>query len=153
MNLVDFISEDLVVTGLLPENKKDICEKLLSLLMEKGKIDESRRSVLLEKLMEREELSSTGIGGGVGIPHAGGEAIDKIALAIGQVPSGVDFNSIDGEPVKLVFLIIGSEGSAKDHLRLLASIVRTCKNKELLKKLSTASSPKELYGALLENGG
>lgn len=145
MKITDYFSEDLVAVGLKPADKHEMCEKMVALLIDKGKISEDRRSILLEKLMEREALSSTGIGGGVAIPHASGENIDNTLVAVGQAPEGVDFDAIDDAPVKLVFMIVGSDRSPREHLQLLASIVRILKNKELVNKLLMTGSAKEVF--------
>lgn len=145
MKIIDFLSKDLVLVGLKPKDKGQVCEMMVDLLIEKGKISADRRKILLEKLLEREQLSSTGIGSGVAIPHASGENVDDVLVAVAQVPDGVDFDSIDAEPVKIVFLIIGSDRSARKHLQLLASIVRALKNKELVDHLLNATYPQEVY--------
>ncbi len=146
LKITEYLTSDLVLTGMKPEDKKDVCEIMVDMLIEKGKLSGDRKKILIEKLMEREALSSTGIGQGVAIPHASGENIENMLVAVGQVPGGVDYESIDGAPVNLVFMIIGSERSAREHLQLLAAIVRACKNHGLVEKLLNSESADEMYG-------
>jgi len=150
MKITDFFTEDLVLAGLKPVDKSQACEMMVDHLIEKGRIAQDRRKILLDKLMEREALSSTGIGGGVAIPHASGENIDNMLVAVGQIPEGVDYDAIDDEPVRIIFMIIGSERLPRVHLQLLAMIVRACKNHDLVESLIKASSAKEIYNLIAE---
>ncbi|MGK7346326.1 MAG: PTS sugar transporter subunit IIA [Candidatus Nitrospinota bacterium M3_3B_026] len=145
MRITDFLSEDLVWTGLEPKDKADACAMMVDRLIEAGRIPSSRRDILLDKLMERETLASTGIGGGVAIPHASGENIEKMLVAVAVAPGGVDFDAIDDQPARLFFMIIGSERQPRTHLQLLAMIVRACKTRDLVEKLIKSSSPGEAY--------
>ena len=145
MNMAEYLSKDMIMTGLAPVDKKAVCEAMVDHIVAMGQIDADRRDPLVEKLMEREGLSSTGIGGGVAIPHASGEAIDSMLVAVAQIPDGVEFDALDSNPVKLVFMIIGSERSPRTHLQLLAMIVRICKNKEVVESLINAASQHAVY--------
>lgn len=150
LKITEYLTNDLVLTGIKPTDKKDVCEIMVDMLIEKGKIGSDRKEILMEKILEREELSSTGIGQGVAIPHASGEDIESMLVAVGQIPEGVDYDSIDGAPVNLVFMIIGSQRSAREHLQLLAAIVRACKNHDLVEKLLGSVSADEMYGHIKE---
>lgn len=150
MKITDFVTEDLIWTGLKPVDKKQACEMMVDNLIDRGKLNPDRRDILIDKLLEREALSSTGIGSGVAIPHASGENLENTVVAIGQAPEGVDFDAIDDEPVKLIFLLVGSERLPKTHLQLLAMIVRACKTKGLVDGLIEAGSPQEIHNRLVE---
>jgi len=129
---------------------------LLALMVDRivaaGAIGADRRDPLIAKLTERERLSSTGIGGHVGIPHASGENIGDMIVAVGVLPDGVAFDAIDGEPVRLVFLIVGSERAPRIHLQLLAAIVRFCKNRQVAEKLMAADDPADAYAVIVGAG-
>ncbi|MBF0170471.1 MAG: PTS sugar transporter subunit IIA [Nitrospinae bacterium] len=152
MNVTDFIGEGLIFIGLAPDDKAGLVAAMVDRVVAAGKLAPDRRDPLVAKLMEREALSSTGVGGGVAIPHASGEAVDGMLVAVGQVPGGVDYDAVDGAPVKLLFMIIGSERAPLAHLQLLAAIVRICKNRLLVERLEGAVSPAEAM-ALLVGGG
>jgi len=150
MKITDFLGEDLIETGVETSDKSGLCETIVDFLISKNKIRKERRQILLDKLIERESLSSTGIGGGVAIPHASGENIDDMIVAIVQIPKGVDYSAIDNEPVRLAFVIIGSERVPRVHLQLLATIVRACKNKELIEAMQEAGSSEDIYSLMLD---
>jgi len=145
MNLSDYLTEELTLVGMEATDKREVCEKMVAHLVEKSALAPERQEALVQKLMEREALSSTGVGGSVGIPHASGEDIDTMLVVMGQFPAGVEFDALDDEPVQLVFMIIGSERSPRSHLQLLAMIVRICKNRELVEKLIAASDSATAY--------
>ncbi|VAX21302.1 hypothetical protein MNBD_NITROSPINAE04-172 [hydrothermal vent metagenome] len=145
MKISEYLSKDMILTGIKTENKYSLCKLIVDHLISKKIIAEERREILIDKIIERESMSSTGIGGGVAIPHASGEDIDNIIIVVAQIPDGVDFDAIDDAPVDLVFMIIGSERVPRIHLQLLATIVRVCKNVELVKALREASDVGEMY--------
>jgi len=145
MKISEYLSKDMILTGIKTENKSGLCKLIVDHLISKNIIAEERRKILIDKIMERESMSSTGIGGGVAIPHASGEDIDNIIIVVAQIPDGVDFDAIDDAPVDLVFMIIGSERVPRIHLQLLATIVRVCKNEQLVKALRKASDAGEMY--------
>ena len=150
MKITDYLTEDLIFIGIEPTDKPNLCAIIVDFLISRGKIPRGRREILIDKLLERESLSSTGVGGGVAIPHASGENIEKMIVAVGQAPGGVEYDAIDDEPVNLVFMIVGSERVPRVHLQLLATIVRACKSKELVAGLNNAKGPKEAYDLITE---
>lgn len=148
LDILDFVDEELIIAGAQPADKQELCRMMVRSLIENGRITADREEPLLEKLMERESLSSTGIGGSVAIPHASGEAIEKMMVVVAQVPGGVDFDSIDDEPVRIAFMIIGSQRSPRTHLQLLATIVRICKDGKMIEKMISAGDRHELFELL-----
>lgn len=148
MRIAEYLSEDLVIAGIPPCSKEEALGSLVDRLITTGRLNADRREILLAKLMERENLSSTGIGGGVGIPHASGESVDDMILAVGQSPEGVEFDSLDGQPVKVIFMIVGSERAPRTHLQMLAMIVRLCKTHDLIKSIAAAGSASEIFAIL-----
>jgi len=148
MKITEFINENLILTGLAARDKAGLLGAMVDHLIAKGVIEASRRELLTGKLMEREALSSTGIGGGVAIPHASGERVERMVIAAARLANPVDFDAIDGQPVRLVFMIIASERAPREHLQLLAAIVRALKNEELTRKLLAAKTPRQAFEAL-----
>jgi len=145
MKIIEYLSKDMILTGIAAEDKYSLCKLIVDHLISKEVIAEERQKILIDKIMERESMSSTGIGGGVAIPHASGEDIDSIIIVVAQIPDGVDFDAIDDAPVDLVFMIIGSERVPRIHLQLLATIVRVCKNVELVNALKKAADASTMY--------
>ena len=117
MNITDFLNDNRIVFGLESKNKEDILREMASLfLKDNGIVKEGMFDTFFEDLIERENLTSTGMQDGIAIPHAKSPAIEKIALAVAIVPEGLDFDSFDGEPSKLLFMIASPESNKIEHL-------------------------------------
>ena len=100
---------------------------------------------LYRRLWEREELGTTAIGSGVAVPHCKLEGLDEVVIAIGLSDGGVDFESEDGEPVRLIFLVISPEDAPAAHLRSLAAISKWVKTNSHVEKILALSDPNEIY--------
>ena len=129
MKIMDFLSKKAIVTDLKSIKKEDILRELLDALINGGEIEKRHRSKLFEALMAREALGSTAIGQGVGIPHAKCDCVDKLIAAFGLSRKGVNFDSLDGEPVYIFFLLLAPADSAGPHLKALARVSRLLKDK------------------------
>jgi nitrogen PTS system EIIA component len=105
---------------------------------------------VLGAVEEREAVVSTGIGFGVAIPHARSSAVSQLTLVCGVSAAPVPFDSIDGEPVRLFFMIVGPESSAGQHVKVLSRIARLVRRENIRERLCEARSPDEFYEALLE---
>jgi nitrogen PTS system EIIA component len=104
----------------------------------------------VEILLERESLGSTGIGEGMAIPHGRSKEVKKILASFGRSLPGLDFQSLDGKPTHLFFLLIAPENSAGIHLKALAQISRLMKDQAFRKRLMEANSPDEVYSIFSE---
>ena len=98
--------------------------------------------------MEREKSSSTGIGNGVAIPHKLISGIDETVMAFGRKSSGINFDSIDGKPSELCFLILGQEGKSTKHLRILSKLARLLHNSDFRSILADTMSPEKIIEAI-----
>jgi nitrogen PTS system EIIA component len=105
---------------------------------------------VLGAIEEREAVLSTGIGFGVAIPHARTSEVAQLSLVCGVSPSPVPFDAIDGEPVRLFFLIVGPESSAGQHVKVLSRIARLVRRENLRERLCRARTPDEFYSLLLD---
>ena len=105
----------------------------------------------MEVLLERERLGSTGIGDGIAIPHGKLKDLDQLALSFGRSTAGVDFESMDGKPAHLFFLLVAPENCAGIHLRALAKIARLLKNSAVRKRLASVGTQDEIYAVLQED--
>jgi fructose-specific phosphotransferase system IIA component len=135
MKIMDFLNSKAVTTNLKAQDKEGVIRELVDLLAKSGDI--RKKDELIQALMTRESLGSTGIGQGIGIPHAKSSAVKSLVAAFGLSQKGVNFDSLDGEPVYIFFLLIAPEESAGPHLKALARISRMLKDKyfrEMLKK-------------------
>ncbi len=103
-----------------------------------------------ENIMAREELGSTGIGQGIAIPHARSEKIENIVVAVGLLENKIDFNSPDGEAVKLIILVGAPKGKNREYLSLVSELMRTFRDKKLRESVTCASDYQELLEAIAE---
>ncbi|MBW2621596.1 MAG: PTS sugar transporter subunit IIA [Deltaproteobacteria bacterium] len=147
MRLTDILHQEAVKADLTAERKKDVLEELCSLVAEKEGLE---LEPLLQVLLEREKLGSTGITDGIAIPHGKSSDIDKILVAFGRSGSGIDFDSMDGGPAYLFFLILAPMNSTTVHLKVLAKISRLLKDPVLRKELNEAKDSLAIYKLISE---
>jgi nitrogen PTS system EIIA component len=145
--LTELLSPDRVVVPLTARDKAGVIAELTRHLVNHsgGGFDE-----VLGAVEEREAVLSTGIGFGVAIPHARSSAVRELSVVCGLSSEPVPFDSIDGEPVRLFFLIVGPESSAGQHVKLLSRIARLVRRDNLRQQLCEAGTPQEFYTALLD---
>ena len=148
MKIVDYLTENDVISQLQASSRKGVLEEMVAHLQESGKIDDPEE--LVNILLDREMLGSTGIGHGVAIPHGRLSGLNEILLVFGRSPEGIDFDSHDGEPVNLFFLLVAPEDSAGLHLKTLARISRIVKNPECRKALLGSDDRGTLYHTIEE---
>jgi fructose-specific phosphotransferase system IIA component len=145
MNIMGFLDERAVTTDLkASHSKEEVVKELVELLVKAGSIKDRDVHKLVQILMKRESLGSTGIGQGVAIPHGKSDCVDNLVGAFGVSRAGVNFDSLDGEPVSLFFLLVAPEDSAGPHLKALARISRLLKDKHFRDSLRAAKDEKTL---------
>jgi len=143
MKILDILSMDSIVPELKGRTKKQVLEELIEAVKQnKPGIDRDR---LMKVLLERERLGSTGIGDGIAIPHGKLREIDDLVLSFGRSSEGIDFESMDGKPVHLFFLLVAPESCAGIHLRALAKIARLLKNGTVRKRLAKVDSREDIF--------
>lgn len=143
MRIADYLTENDILTKLHATTREGVIREMVAHLKETGRIDDA--DALVEILLDRETLGSTGIGHGVAIPHGRLSGLGEILLVFGRSPEGVDFDAHDGEPVKIFFLLVAPEDSAGLHLKTLARISRIVKNPECRKALLNSADQASLY--------
>lgn len=131
--------------GMEATDKKQAILELAELMWEHGFIEDLQG--LVDATMEREAEYSTGIGMGVGIPHAKSAVVKQPVVAFGKSNKGIEFDSFDGEPVYLVFLIAVPEKSDKEHLNILSTLSRALMHEEVRDALMRATTPEEVISA------
>lgn len=148
MRIVDFIREDLIVPELRSKAKLDVLAELAGHLATRhgGVTAED----LVKVLVERERLASTAIGEGVAIPHGKLDAVGKLVACVGRTREGVDFDSMDGRPTHLFFVLVAPENSTGVHLKALARISRLFKDPEFRTRLLQAQTAKEMFDVIAE---
>jgi mannitol/fructose-specific phosphotransferase system IIA component (Ntr-type) len=145
--LSELLTPDRVLMPLAAQDKKSVIAELTRHLTDRSGGDFAE---VLRAVEEREAVLSTGIGFGVAIPHARSSHVQELSLVCGVSRSPVPYDSIDGEPVRLFFLIVGPEASAGQHVKVLSRIARLVRRDSLREQLCEAETPDEFYSLLLE---
>ncbi len=151
MKIVDFVGPELIVPQLQAHEKsaviRELADHLAAHVSGAQKID---REVLAKVLLERERLASTAIGEGVAIPHGKLDAVGKLVACVGRAPEGVDFDSMDGRPTHLFFVLVAPENSTGVHLKALARISRLFKDPEFRTRLMQAKDAQEIFKVIAD---
>ena len=150
MSIMEFLTDEAVSCDLTSQTKEEVVKELVSLLVKASAIKERDVNKLVQILLTREALGSTGIGQGVAIPHGKSDCVTKLVSAFGVSRAGVKFDSLDGEPVHLLFLLVAPEDSAGPHLKALARISRLLKDKHFRDTLRLAKDERQLVKILRE---
>jgi len=145
MKILDVLDPEAIVPDLQSRDKKGALEELVNPV---ARLADVSPEEMVRVLMERERLGSTGIGEGIGIPHGKMKTLASLHLGIGVSRRGIDFESIDGKPVHIFFLLVTPENSTGLHLKLLARISRILKNEPFREKLREAADRDEIYEAI-----
>ena len=148
MKIVEFLNEKAVSADLKATTKEAALRELVEILAKAEGI--KNKEDLVRVLMSRESLGSTGIGQGVGIPHAKTNAVKKLVAALGISAEGVNFDALDGEPVHIFFLLVAPEDSAGPHLKGLARISRLLKDKYFRESLKQLRDEKAILRMIRE---
>jgi fructose-specific phosphotransferase system IIA component len=148
MKLVDVLKPDYIQIPLKGQNKEEVIKELIQVLTSSRFF--SDHNTVFSAIMEREKIMTTGVGREVAIPHCKKKECSEFAIALGIHPEGVDFQSIDNRPVKIIFLLIGPEENPGTHIRLLSRISRIIAKESLRDKLKVATTPDEAYRILKE---
>ncbi len=148
VSMNNLLQNGLVIDDIKALDKNGVIREFAGLLQATGKVREEDE--IIRVLAEREALGSTGIGDGVAIPHGKVRGLKEIVVAFGRSRNGVDFQSLDGKPVSLFFLLLVPDGNPGDHLRVLARISRMLKNPVLRERLRTAPRDEEIRKILLD---
>jgi len=148
MRVKDFLCQEAVTADLSSTSKKEVVEEMVGLLVKAGAVEKKIRGKLIDVLMAREALGSTAIGQGIAIPHGKCEHITELTAALGVSKPGVDFDSLDGEPAHIFFLLVAPVDSAGPHLKALARISRLLKDKYYRDNLKTAKDARDILTLL-----
>lgn len=140
--LKQYLNKENVRLNLNATTKQEILAELVQALVENGIVQES--APLLDALLDREALGSTGIGYGVAIPHGRCQEVSQPTVVFGRTRQEIEFDSIDGKPARIFFLLVAPDNGGNDHLYLLAKIARLMKDEESREKLLSVESPEEV---------
>jgi PTS system nitrogen regulatory IIA component len=141
MKIMSFLETRAITLDLKGKDKRSIIKEMVEALAEHRKVKDQEEA--LKSVIEREKLGSTGVGLGVAIPHGRTDAVDKLVGALGISQEGVDFDSLDGEPVHFVFLILSPLEATGDYLRAISRVSRFFKDRYFREALKNVTSVDE----------
>jgi nitrogen PTS system EIIA component len=145
MKILDNLKPEAIISDLQATDKKGVLQELTSALAQVSKVGQED---MVRVLLERERLGSTGIGGGIAIPHGKMASLSSLLMGFGRSRKGVDFDAMDGKRTHLFFLLLAPEDSTGGHLKMLARISRLLKNSVFKERLVTAADRRELYAVI-----
>ena len=144
------MSRDAIRTSLDVDDKQQVIGAMATALLEAGKINEDQHDSIVEAVLKREELGSTGIGRGVAVPHTKHPSVEELVGTVAVSEDGVDFDSLDGEKVHLLFLLISPPDRPGDHLRALENISRQLRDDTFCSFLKQSKTPDDVWQLLEE---
>ena len=147
-NITDILKKEFVIEELKSRTRREVLTELSEIFL-RGNI-KADYDTMVEVLLEREKLGSTGIGGGIAIPHGKLAGLENLIVSFGKSKDGIDFDSMDGKPVHIFFLLMAPENSAGQHLKALAKISRMLKDNSFKTDLMKAASVEDLYRTITE---
>ncbi len=150
MKFIDFVSREAIRTTIEVDDKEQVIRSMATALFESGKIAEDQHESIIEAILKREELGSTGIGRGVAVPHTKHPSVSELVGTVAVSEEGVDFDSLDGEKVHLLFLLVSPPDRPGDHLRALENISRQLRDETFCRFLKQSKTPDDVWTLLEE---
>jgi PTS system nitrogen regulatory IIA component len=146
MNIADLLAPDAVIPALKAQTKKQLLQELGARAHQLTRLSERR---IVETLVERERLGTTGIGSGIAIPHGRMAEANTITGLFARLEHPIDYEAVDSQPVDLVFMLLAPENAGADHLKALAKVSRLLRDRSVCENLRTAKSAEALYAILV----
>ncbi len=148
MKISDFLSEKVIIPELKSTNKFQAIEELIDIFNSDPRVEDIED--VKKNVFVRENIMSTGIGKGFAVPHGKSDSIKEIIAAFGRSTKGIDYEALDGEPVNLIFLIVGRNDMISAHIKLLSRISRMMNKDDFRERLISASNAEEIYKIFIE---
>ena len=145
MPLNDLVAPNAIIPALKVNGKKQALQELAAVAAE---LCGQNERAIFEILMQREKLGSTGVGNGIAIPHGKLPKLTKLFGLFARLDRPIDFESLDGQPVDLVFLLLAPEGAGADHLKALARVARLLRDQDVARKLRESRDAEAIYSVL-----
>lgn len=150
MKLADFVVQDAVIPDLKATTKEEVIREMVAGLRATGHIDPEHEQNIVAAIMKREELGSTGIGRGVAVPHTKHPSVESLIATVALSKLGLEFASLDGEDVYILFLLISPPDRPGDHLRGLETITRHLKSDDFCRFLRQSTTKEQIVELLKE---
>ena len=151
MDLADILSPQQINPNMKASDRWEAIDELIDQLVSVGKIKTEHRAAILASVRKRETSMSTGIGYGVGIPHASTDLIYEVVAALGRSPLGIQFDSLDNQPVNVVMLFLVPQGHLQKHLRTLSDIAKLLHRQDFRRSFESAADSETIYQAIKAN--
>ena len=148
MKFSDFVQRQAVTAALKADTKEGVIREMVQSLVDEGKLEPAEQEGIVNAILKREELGSTGIGRGVAVPHTKHASVKNLVGAVAVSHEGVDFDSLDGEKVYLFFMLISPPDRPGDHLRALENVSRQLRDDSFCKFLKQAKTSEEILHLL-----
>jgi PTS system nitrogen regulatory IIA component len=145
MATTDLVSPNAIIPAMKVNGKKQALQEIAAKAAE---LTGQNEKAILEILLQREKLGSTGVGNGVAIPHGKLPKLGNVFGLFGRLERPVDFEALDGQPVDLIFLLLAPEGAGADHLKALARVARLLRDPEIARKLRASNGAEAIYAVL-----
>ncbi len=150
MKLAEFIVRDAIVCGLTAATKEQAIEAIVESLAQHGRVPRDQAADIVKAIMRREELGSTGIGNHVAVPHTKHASVDRMVGVVAVTKGRIDFQSIDREPVDIIFLLVSPPDRPGDHLRALELISRNLRHEMFCRFLRQATTIEAVWDVVQE---
>ncbi len=145
MTLSSILSVEQIITQMDSSNRWEAIDELIHKLVECGKISAEKAPLIIEAVKKRENSMSTGVGFGVGLPHASTQLIDEVVGVFGRSSKGINFDALDNQPVKFVVLFLVPQGQFQKHLQTLGNIARLLHRKDMRQAIEEARSAEDIF--------
>jgi PTS system nitrogen regulatory IIA component len=145
MPTTDLVSPNAIIPAMKVNGKKQALQEIAAKAAE---LTGQNEKAILEILLQREKLGSTGVGNGVAIPHGKLQKLGNVFGLFARLERPIDFEALDGQPVDLVFLLLAPEGAGADHLKALARVARLLRDPEVARKLRASNGAEAIYAVL-----
>jgi fructose-specific phosphotransferase system IIA component len=149
MNLSEILSVECVKSPMDSGEKEPAIHELVDLLSDTGRISDA--DTLKDAVLSREQIRTTGIGHGLAIPHGKCSGMRELSMAVGKPAEPMDFDSIDGNPVRLIVLLASPADKTEQHIKALAQVSRMINNADFREKIYAASDPQEIYDLMVNS--
>jgi PTS system nitrogen regulatory IIA component len=149
MRMSDFVVRESISANLAAGSKEAVIREMVENLRNAGYFKSNESEDVIRAILKREMLSSTGIGDGVAIPHAKHASVDRLVGAVAVSPQGVPFDSVDGQPVYVLVMLISPQERPSEHLRALEGVSRCLKDKKFVESLRQATTPQQIWDLIV----
>jgi fructose-specific phosphotransferase system IIA component len=142
MKVSELLKPEFIISDLKGESKEEIINELIDLFINDSRVEDIEK--VRSAVLDREKVMSTGVGKGFAIPHGKTNAVNEIIGAFGKVKNGIDYDALDGNPVHLIFLLVGKDNLISTHIKLLSRISRLMNKDDFRHRLSEANNADEI---------